>query len=612
MRKVIRPKPTTTLIPAAGYLRRSGDDETQKASIPEQKEAVQKYAEEKGYHIVRWYIDDAISGDDTKNRAAFLRMVRDATTLRDFKAIICWDGKRFGRFNSIEYGYYVYPLWQAGVHLATVMEGVRDWDDPTTRIVENVHQEGRHKDLLDHSANVTRGQLGSMNAGSWIGSPPYAYRIEGARKAKRLVLDDPGKVRIVQRIFREFIDGRSMHNIAERLNAEGVVSPGGYIPGTKVRNKQGQVVVRGWRWDSVKVILENPAYTGDYAACRWSYGRYHRIKDGKVEKSTGRTRNKDASQWIVHRDHHEAIVDRETFDRAQQRLALTKPGKNPRYTPEENPYLLSCLLRCGRCGSMLYALTKQSRKYYECGNRHYNGKGACEGCTVREDFILKSIADALDEQFLLLDGKRLEWAAYRKELRSPDDLPKAFAAVRALVAPPKQSVADRDRELKQTKGMVARLNDRIDKARGNLALLDPENIPAVQDKIREMLAEKEVLEAELRKTPPTEADINDETMEVLQSLSLMAWYFRFAAQVKSYEEDWDGDDGVAVWGDVRPECRRILRSITGITVHTTITGRGNGVRHSFLKGEIEFRGGVRVDPGNLNPHRPGKSRKCCP
>jgi hypothetical protein len=41
----------------------------------------------------------------------------------------------------------------------------------------------------------------------------------------------------VRRIFKEFVEEhRSMGNIAERLNADGIVSPNGKV--------------KGWRWDA--------------------------------------------------------------------------------------------------------------------------------------------------------------------------------------------------------------------------------------------------------------------------------------------------------------------------------------------------------------------------
>ena len=64
------------LIPAVGYLRRSTDK--QEKSIVDQRQAILQYAEEHGYRIIGWYIDDGISGDATEKRLDFKRMRDDA------------------------------------------------------------------------------------------------------------------------------------------------------------------------------------------------------------------------------------------------------------------------------------------------------------------------------------------------------------------------------------------------------------------------------------------------------------------------------------------------------------------------------------------------------
>ncbi len=576
MQKVQSARLPSQLVPAVGYARRSTDK--QEASIPDQVKAVQRYADDNGYKILRWYTDDAISGDDTKRRLDFHRMLADAKNKGDFQAIIVWDQDRFGRFSPHEASYWTWPLSEAGIQLVTVVKGPIDWTDFTEWLMYSVNQHGKHQYLQDLSRNVARGQLEAANNGSWLGSAPYAYRIEGPTKHKRLVLDDDAKVRVVQRIFREFVeDGRALSNIADRLNAEGYLSPGGRA--------------KGWRFDTVKVILENPAYTGDYAGCRWSYGKYHRIKDGKVCKSDGRTRNPEA-EWVVRQDHHPAIIDRLMFQKAQAILAKGKTGRS-KYTPENNPYMLSCLLQCGRCGCALYGMTKQGRRYYECGNRHYNGNDACLGTTVREDAILLSIADHLNQEFLSLDGDALSRQADRKELQ-PGDLPEAFAKIKAVVAPDNQPKGDRQLLEKQAKT----LGEQIDLARRNLALLDPENIPAVEAEIRRLKAERDQLELELRKRPPTEREVNAETLGLLRTLAWMELDFRLAGENAEYFRTKGATYCFAT------SSKTLLRSVAGITVHTRIDGRGNGIRHAFERGEICFRP-VRGNTGNLDPHLTG-------
>jgi DNA invertase Pin-like site-specific DNA recombinase len=578
----------STVISAVGYLRRSTD--RQETSIPDQKVAVQEYADANRYRIIRWYVDDGISGDATDRRHDFQRMIADAGEKKDFKAILVWDQDRFGRFDSLEAGRWIDPLRRAKVRLVTINEGMIDWDDMTGRLMYSIKQEAKHQFLKDLSRNVTRGQLEAARAGSWIGGIPYAYRLEGPHKNKRLVLGDPSEIRVVKRIFKEFVEeGRSMTNIAERLSAAGVLSPGG-------RNR--------FRYDAVQVILQNPVYTGDYVACRAANGKYHVIRKGTVAPSNGKRHRNPEEDWIVHRDHHEPIIDRETFAKAQAIFAEHKTGHCP-YAPEENPFLFSGLLRCGKCGAILWGMRGGSHKqadrprYYECGNakRAQRGEEAkCAGTTVREDRVLQVIADHLDKEFLRLDGKRVAWKAERKELK-PGDLPKAFAKVKKLVAPPKQLALERQLAEKQTKQLSAQLV----RARGNLGLLDPSNIPAVQEQIRgweQLLAE---LEIELRKKPPTEQDINAEAMEVLRALYWLGVLFREAAN----PQDPETTEGPVLTG--AKEClalRRFLRHIESITVHTKKEGRGSGTRHVLECGEIRLKiiGSVT---GNLNPHATG-------
>jgi len=56
------------MINAVAYVRMSSNK--QEASPKQQLEEIEKLAEREGYQVIRWYSDDAISGDATERRIA--------------------------------------------------------------------------------------------------------------------------------------------------------------------------------------------------------------------------------------------------------------------------------------------------------------------------------------------------------------------------------------------------------------------------------------------------------------------------------------------------------------------------------------------------------------
>ena len=139
-------------------------DERQEHSIPAQRQELLRYAEKHNYRVLREYLDEAISGDDTRRRVGFLRMREDAQQ-GEFSVVLCWDQDRFGRFDPIEGGYWILPFRDAGVRLETIAQGKIDWNDFAGRLIYLVQQEGKHAYLRDLSRNVTRGFLNAAKNG---------------------------------------------------------------------------------------------------------------------------------------------------------------------------------------------------------------------------------------------------------------------------------------------------------------------------------------------------------------------------------------------------------------------------------------------------------------
>ena len=161
------------LIPAVAYIRMSSGP--QEKSPAQQRAEVARLAKRDGYKIIREYFDKAISGDDTARRTDFQRMIRDAEEKGDFAAILCWDQDRFGRFDSIEAGRWVYPLREAGIWLVTCCQGQVDWNDFAGRMIYSIQQEGKHQFLVDLSRNVLRGKIENAKNGKGATIPPWGY-----------------------------------------------------------------------------------------------------------------------------------------------------------------------------------------------------------------------------------------------------------------------------------------------------------------------------------------------------------------------------------------------------------------------------------------------------
>jgi hypothetical protein len=82
------PKTVIELIPAAGYLRVSTENQAaeDKFGIPEQKGNIERYAKTNGFEIVKWYSDPGVSGA-LLDRPGLNEMLKDSKG-KQFKAVI--------------------------------------------------------------------------------------------------------------------------------------------------------------------------------------------------------------------------------------------------------------------------------------------------------------------------------------------------------------------------------------------------------------------------------------------------------------------------------------------------------------------------------------------
>ena len=431
-------------VPAAIYLRRSTD--RQEKSLGDQRKEILRYAAEHGFEVLAEFVDDGVSGTSGETRQGFLFMLEAAKSDgRQWRFILVWDIKRFGRMSSDEVGYYRWLFKQAGVEIIYTSEGFTG--SAADKFLRFFKQEAARDESATLSKAVIRGLVSLADQGWWPGGmAPYGYdlgyfdqtgalfqivrntddgqklildpagnpvrtvsrgqKVKGSdREHVRLLPSTPDRVEVIRRIFAWYTGGAGLgfKSIADRLNREGVVSP----------------KAKGWAMSSIRVIIMNPAYIGRVTWNRRQMGKFHRISDRREVERDGcgkrRLKWNDPQDWLIFENAHEALVDQDTFDRAQ-RIQETR-GNHRKATAfltgkaKNSTYLLSGLVSCGACGGSLHGRTTWKNKwrkdgtrigtaYDVCGAAITKGKTVCQPIQflqrVLDDFVLDFVAQRID------------------------------------------------------------------------------------------------------------------------------------------------------------------------------------------------------------------------
>ena len=107
----------------------------------------------------------------------------------------------------------------------------------------------------------------------------------------------------------------------------------------------------------------------------------------------------DESEWYVVPNTHVAIIDRETFDKAQslhQRDTRTAPNKR-------DLYLFSGFVRCADCGKAMTRRTSKGYVYYACRTYTAKSKDKCTKHTIRESLLEKVVLTVIQKQIQLVE-----------------------------------------------------------------------------------------------------------------------------------------------------------------------------------------------------------------
>ena len=467
---------TTQLAPVTAlYARLSKDDELQgeSNSISNQKRILETYARDNGFLNYRFFVDDGWSGANFQ-RPGFMEMM-DCVENGEVKCVITKDLSRMGR-NYLQVGMFTEITFpKKGVRFIAINDGVdsAQGDNDLTPL-KNLFNEWMVRDTSRKIKAVFRSK--GMSGKPITSKPVYGYLMD---EDENFIIDEEAAP-VVKQIYNLCLAGNGPTKIARMLTEQQILTPGTleyrrtgstrrYHPGYECK----------WATNTVVHLLENREYTGclvNFKTEKPSYKLKHSIENPPEKQA-------------VFENHHEPIIDRETWERVQE---LRKQRKRPNRYDEVG--LFSGILFCADCGSVMYQQRYQTDKRkqdcYICGS--YKKRTAdCTAHFIRTDLLTAGVLSNLrkvtsyaakhEARFMKLlieqneDGDRRRNAAKKKELEAAEkriaELSAIFKrlyedSVTGRISDERftELSADYEAEQKELKERAARLREELSKA----------------------------------------------------------------------------------------------------------------------------------------------------
>ena len=360
----------------AAYCRVSTDSEEQATSYEAQIEHYTNYIKSNPeWELAGIFADEGITGTNTKKREEFNRMIEECMQGK-IDMIITKSISRFAR-NTLDCLKYIRQLKDKNIPVYFEKENINTMDS-------------KGEILLTIMASLAQQESQSLSQNVKLGIQ-YRYqqgkihinhnRFLGYTKDKdgNLVIV-PEEAEIVKRIYREYLEGSSMLQIARGLEADGILTGAG--------NPR-------WHTSTINKILRNEKYIGD-ALLQKTY-----TVDFLSKKRV--PNNGIVPQYYVE-NSHEPIIPREIFMQVQEQLVkrrcvyISKNGKKRNYS---NNHPLSQMVFCGNCHEIFRRVHWNNRGkksiVWRCVSRLEEKGSDCSSRTINETTLQGAVVKAINE-----------------------------------------------------------------------------------------------------------------------------------------------------------------------------------------------------------------------
>jgi site-specific DNA recombinase len=424
---------------AAIYARVSSARQAKDQTIGSQLSALRGHAETGRLEVPEeWVFADEGHSGATLVRPG-LEALRDLAAQGCLDVVLVYSPDRLARKFAYQ-ALLIEELGRCGVRVEFV-KGPRG-DTPEDQLLiqfQGMFAEYEKAQLMERyrRGKAWRAKTGSVNV---LSGAPFGYRyVRKTPESGACYEVVPHEAVLVAEMFRRYAD-----------DGEAIAGLGRWLTDQGVRTRTGKE-----RWDRSVIwgMLRNPAYAGTAV-----FGKTQAVHEPAGLNRTARLAGRTVPRQVRTQDRPReewtgipvpALVDEETFDRVQQRLA-----DNKRFASRNTkvPSLLQGIAACASCGYGYYRTTTTTTAgnkicYYRClgsDDYRYQGGRVCGNKPVRAGYADQVVWDHVTA--LLADpaliraeiGKRLERArtsdpVTRKRGQLEQALAKTAAAIAAMI-----------------------------------------------------------------------------------------------------------------------------------------------------------------------------------
>lgn len=321
------------------YLRKSRAErnETVEEVLARHEKILQDYAVQTfGKKIPETNIYREVVSGETLDERIEIKKVFERLENEPIKALLVVEPQRISRGRMTDCGRVIDILEYTDTWVVTVTKTYNLTNKFDKQLFEAQLMQGNqyleyHKEIMDRGKNL------SIREGKYVGStPPFGYDRKPLDKGFMLVKNTI-EAPIVETIFNLFVD--------ENLTTNEIAS---YLNKHHMKPRKNEL----WNYEMVRHVMKNEVY---YGSTTW--GKRPTIKkliNGEITKM--RISSED---YMLVRGKHEAIVSKEKWDMAQEKIKGNPSSRTGLNRELQNP--LAGLVFCKKCGHSLVRV-KNSRQ----------------------------------------------------------------------------------------------------------------------------------------------------------------------------------------------------------------------------------------------------------